>query len=498
MLTIRSIRTSLGLVVLMVAGTAEAQTNGYVLQCMSARAAGQGCVTRARDDVPTDLFRDPAAIAWFKQPALEVNVSPFMPSLTFRNSANPQTVDGARHAYPLASFAYVGRKLSPKLSWAVGMEPVGGFGSDFKLSHALLGANQDYESFFAALKMGPALAYEVTPGFTIGASAYASYAQIRDFRMPFTLPPSAAKGLAGLVQLDPQHYPALFGQVTELTAYGDSYDFGGWGFGGSLGFAWKPNDALRVSASWSPRMKLDLKGATAVIDMNTQFQAVFAAMVQERMQNHLMGANAAQGYIAQALGQAGMNLQLGAKSTYDAATELSDPQTLGAGLSLKLNDRWRLGLEGVWMDWSAAASTMPFKMTNGDNANVNILVNGDPTAANFTYPFPLNWDDSFTGKAGVEFKATNATTLRAGYLYGNNPVPDNTVFIAFPAISEQAFTLGAGFALGGVSIETSLVRALNSTITGTSGAHLLGAEYRNSTTTMNQTVITIGAVRNFK
>jgi long-subunit fatty acid transport protein len=487
-------RTSLALAALVLAGTAEAQTNGYVLQCMSARAAGQGCVTRARDDVPTDLLRDPAAIGWFKRPAFEANISPFMPSLTFRNSANAQTVDGARHAYPLASFAYVGPKFTPKLSWAVGMEPVGGFGSDFKLSHALLGANQDYESFFAALKMGPALAYELAPGFTIGASAYASYAQIRDFRMPFTLPPSAAKGLGGLVQLDPQHYPALFSQVTELTAYGDSYDFAGWGWGGSLGFAWKPSDALRMSASWSPRMRLDLDGATAVIDMNTQFQAMFGLMVQERMQNHGMAAQAAQGYVAQALGAAGMNLQLGAKSTYQAATELSDPQTVGAGMSLKLNDRWRLGVEGVWMDWSAAASTMPFKMTNGNNANVNILVNGNPTAANFTYPFPLNWDDSFTGKAGLEFKATNATTLRGGYLYGNNPVPDNTVFIAFPAISEQALTAGAGFALGGVSIETSLVRALTSTVTGTSGAHLLGAEYRNSRTTMNQTVVTIGAV----
>jgi len=491
MTLVRRVASSAAL--LLTAAPVLAQTNGYVLQCMSARAAGQGCVTRAREDVPTDLFRDPASVAWVRRPTLEVNLSPFMPQLTFRNSANTSTVDGARHAYPLASFAYAGRRLSPRLAWAVGVEPIGGFGSDFTLSHALLGSNQRYESFFAALKMGPAVAYELAPGLTVGASAYASYAQIRDFRMPFTMAPSVAAGMGGIMQMD-AHYPAMFSQVTELTAYGDSYDFSGWAWGGSLGAAWRPNDALRVSASWSPRMKIALSGATAVIDMNTQFQAMFGMMVQERMQNHGMSAQEAQGYVAQMLGQAGMNLQAGAKSTYRAATELSEPQTVGAGLSVRLSERWRLGVEGVWMDWSAAASTMPFKMTQGDNANVNILVNGNPSAANFTYPFPLQWKDSFTAKGGVEFKATDKATVRAGYLHGNNPVPANTVFIAFPAISQQAATLGAGFDLGGVSLEGALVRALNASITGTSASHLLGTEYRNSATTMSQWVVTLGAV----
>lgn len=493
MLTSRSYRAFLVMTLLVAPATAGAQTNGYVLQCMSARAAGQGCVARARDDVPTDLFRDPAAIGWLTRPALEVNVSPFMPQLTFRNGANTATVDGARHAYPLASIAWAGHRPSPRLAWGVGMEPIGGFGSDFTLRHALLGEGQRYESFFAALKMGPAFAYEVTPRFSVGASVYASYAQIRDFRMPFTMPPSAAAGMGAIMQMDP-HYPALFGQVTELTAYGDSHDFSGWAWGGSLGLAWRPNDAVRITASWTPRMTIALSGATAVIDMNTQIQAMFGMMVQERVQNHGMSPQAAQGHVAQLLGQAGMNLQAGAKSTYRAATELSEPQTVGAGLSLRLSDRWRLGLEGVWMDWSAAANVMPFRMTDGDNVNVNILVNGNPAAANFTYPFPLRWDDSFTGKGGVEFRATDQATLRAGYLYGNNPVPANTVFIAFPAISQQAATIGAGFDLGAVSLEGSLVRALNSRMTGTSGAHLLGNEYRNSATTMSQWVFALGAV----
>ncbi len=211
-------------------------------------------------DVPTDLFRDPAALAWFQRPTLEANIGAMAPSLTFRNSNNTLT-DGARHAYPLGSIAYVRPRVTPRLSWGVGLEPIGGFGSDFSLNHALLGDGQDYESFFAAVTMGPALAWQVARGFSVGVSGYATFAQIRDFRMPFTMPPQAAAGMGAIIQIDP-HYPAMFADVTELTAYGNSYDFAGWGWGTSVGAAWKVNDRVRMSASWSPRMKIRL-GAPA-------------------------------------------------------------------------------------------------------------------------------------------------------------------------------------------------------------------------------------------
>lgn len=470
-----------------------AQTNGFVLHCLSARAAGQGCVTRARDDVPTTLFRDPAALAWYQRPLLEANLSAFMPSLTFHNSANPARADGARHVYPLGSAAYAGGRIGGRVAWGVGMEPIGGFGSDFKLHHDLLGQGQDYESFFAALKAGPALAIELAPGLSLGASAYATYAQIRDFRMPFTMPPDAAAGMGMIVQMD-SHYPGMFANVHELTAYGDSYDFAGWGVGTSVGLAWRAGEALRVSASWSPRSRIDLDGATATIDMSRQFEAMFGVLVQERMQYHGMNAGEAQASVMQALGQAGMNLQLGTSATYQAATELSEPQTAGAGLSLRVAPRWTLALEGVWMDWSAAESVMPFKLTGGDNPNVNILMNGDPSNGDVTYPFPLHWKDSWSGKTGVAYQASDVTTLRAGYLHGQNPVPDNTVFIAFPAISSQAVTVGAGFELLGLPVEASLVHALSTRITGATTGHMLGAEYQQSRTTMRQTVLTLGGV----
>ena len=474
--------------------TAPAQTNGFVLHCLSARAAGEGCVTRARDDVPTNLLRDPAAITW-QRTSLEANISSFMPSLSFRNEANSARVNGAQHVYPLGSFAYVGPKRG-RLSWAIGMEPIGGFGSDFSLRHDLLGTGTDYESFFAALKAGPALAFDVAPGLSVGLAGYFSYAQIRDFRMPFTMPPEAVAGMAMIAGMD-LHYPIMFSDFTELTAYGDSYDFAGWGRGATVGLAWRPNDAVRVSASWSPRSTLQLDGATAAIDMTRQFEGLFGVMVQERMTYHQMSAEEAQVYVAQLLTGAGIDLTNGARATYHAATELTEPQTAGVGVGVQLGRQWSLALEGVWMEWSRAEDTMPFILTGGGNPNVNLLVNGDPSNGNFTYPFPLRWKDSWTSKFGLGYEMNEATTLRAGYLYGTNPVPDNTVFVAFPAIASQAVTAGAGFRFLGLPLEVSVVHALNTRISGAAAGHLLGAEYQHSVTTMRQTVVTVGVVRAF-
>ena len=493
MKTIRPVIATMLLAAVMSPAQLAAQTNGFVMHCLSARAAGQGCVTRARADVPTDLFRDPASIGGFARPTLEINVAAFAPSLTFRNAANPSGTNGTSHTYPLGSVGYVGRKLTPRVSWAVGMEPIGGFGSDFTLRHALLGDQQDYESFFAALKTGPALAFEVVPGLTVGASTWATYAQIRDFRMPFTMPPSAAAGMGALMQLDPA-YQSMFAGLTELTAYGNSNGFSGWGWGASVGAGWRIGGHARVSASWSPRSRISLRGASATIDMNTQVEAMFGAMLQDQIQNHARIATDAQAYLAQSLGLAGLDLSRGALATYDAATELSEPQTAGVGFNADVGRRWNVALEGVWMDWSAAESVMPFILTNGSTPNVNLLVNADPTNGSFTYPFPLHWKDSWTAKVGIAFRATGQTTLRAGYLSGTNPVPDNTVFVAFPAISSQALTAGVGFALLGVPFETSLVHALDAAVTGAVDGHLLGAEYQSSRTTMQQNVFTLGAV----
>lgn len=488
-----------GLLLAFAPAATAAQTNGFILQCMSARAAGQGCVTRAHNDLPTSLFRDPASVAFYQGSQFEINAAPFVPELTFQNSVNAET-KGAVHAFPLASGAYVAASDS-RLHWAVGFEPIGGFGSDFKLNHALLsgtnGPAVDYESFFAALKFGPTVAFELTPELAIGASVSGVYAQIRDFRMPFTMDPSFAQGMGAIPMLDPAVYGPLFQQFTEMTAYGDSKSYAGLTWSADFGVAFRTESGFAASASWSPKRKIALDGATATIDMTAQFQQMMGAMVQARMMAYGESPAAAQSSVMGQLSAAGLDLSAGMSSTYEAGTDLHTPMTLGAGASVPVRDWWTLSSEVEFRQWSKAEATMPFRLSGGTNTNLNIMVNADPTNGSFAYPFPLNWQDSWSFKVGSEFKVSENNVLRAGFVQGDNPVPINTVFIAFPAISSKAVTMGVGTRIGGFPLELSYVHALQQSITGCVDHHLMGAEYLGSRTTMSQNVFTIGTVLNF-
>jgi len=489
-----------GLLLGLAAGPVRAQTNGFELQCMSARAAGRGCVTRAQPDLPTSLFRDPAGIAVFTRPVLEVNAAPFMPTLTFQNAVNART-EGARHAYPLVSAAYVGRPIGERLHWAVGLEPIGGFGSDFKLQNALLsgtsGTPVDYKSFFAAVKVGPTLAYEVLPGLSVGVSVSGVYAQIREFQMPFTMAPSFAQGMAAIPQLDPTVYGPLFQQFTEMTAYGDSKGFAGLTWAADAGAAYHAPSGWAVAASWSPKRTIRLDGGTASIDMSAQFQQMLGAMVAARAAAYNETLQVAQGVVMGQLAAAGLDLTEGMSAVYAASTDLTLPMTIGAGLHAPVRSWWALSAEVEWRQWSRAEATMPFRLTGGDNTNLNLLVNGSPTNGSFAYPFPLNWKDTWSWKVGSEFTVPGGYVLRAGFLSGADPVPANTVFIAFPAIATRAVTLGVGTQILGFPLDIAYVHALSQELEGNSVHSLMGAEYVGSRTTMRQDVLTLGTTFHF-
>ena len=473
---------------------AAAQTNGFVLQCLSARTSGQGCVTRAQEGTPTNLFRDPAGLVQFDRPALEVNFAPCAPSLTFQNEANP-TVDGSRHVYPLGSVAFAGPRLG-RFAWAVGIEPIGGFGSDFLLQHALLsGPDGDmvrYESFFGAMKIGGSVATELAPGFSVGAGLSAVYAQIRDFRMPFTMPPQFAPGMMAIVQLDPAVYGPAFQGVTEMTAYGDSERYSGLTWTADVGVRYQTASGFTVAASWSPETPIEVDGGSAMIDMTAQFGQMMQAMVMARVEAYGESPETAQDQVMQQLTSAGLDPSAGMTGDYSASTTITLPMTAGVGASIPAGDRLRFAAEVEWRRWSSAEGTMPFRLTEGTNPNINALVNGDPTNGDFTYPFPLDWSDTWSGKVGAELGLGSGNALRVGYLYGQNPVPDNTVFITFPAISTQAATVGLTWTLAGVPLDIGYAHAFDEELTGASHDHLLGSEYDGSRTTMSQNTLTLG------
>src|SRR4029077_14248530 len=97
-------------------------------------------------------------------------------------------------------------------------------------------------------------------------------------------------------------------------------------------------------------------------------------------------------------------------------------------------------LQVDWINWSDAFKTLPVTLRNGNNAIVNSVV-----GASNQDRIPLNWRDEFVYRAGLEYSVTENLSLRAGYAYGQSPVPDSTLTPMTAAIMEHTISAGAGY-----------------------------------------------------
>jgi long-chain fatty acid transport protein len=88
---------------------------------------------------------------------------------------------------------------------------------------------------------------------------------------------------------------------------------------------------------------------------------------------------------------------------------------------------------------------------------------GDDAGAGF------GWKDVTAYKLGLQWAASPSLTLRAGYAYAKQPIPESEVLfnILAPGVIEQHLTLGASGKVGGkTKLNFAVVRALSHTATG--------------------------------
>jgi len=128
------------------------------------------------------------------------------------------------------------------------------------------------------------------------------------------------------------------------------------------------------------------------------------------------------------------------KAKYDA--EMSNftwPQEVEFGVAYLPIRGLTLAADAKWINWSDAVKRPVLKLSSPDSANA-------PGA--IEVPFAMNWDDQWVFAIGAEYVINPVHTVRVGYNYGKNPVPDNYLNPLFPAIVEQHVTLGYGATMG--------------------------------------------------
>jgi long-chain fatty acid transport protein len=127
------------------------------------------------------------------------------------------------------------------------------------------------------------------------------------------------------------------------------------------------------------------------------------------------------------------------------------PPVVGLGLAWQANRQLMLAADIKDVMW-------------GSSMNTVTIYNGGVVAA----PFQQDWDDQLVLELGLSYAFNPALTGRVGYNYGKNPIPDELVNYLWPAIMEDHFTAGFGYAVGSQSeLNFALTVAPEVTVVGT-------------------------------
>ena len=120
------------------------------------------------------------------------------------------------------------------------------------------------------------------------------------------------------------------------------------------------------------------------------------------------------------------------KAHYSVKSDFQWPQILGAGVTHQFKTSQRISIDALWIDWSSAFDQWVFKLSGGDNPYLPVLAQDT---------FPLNWKDSYSLRLGYEYFFT-ADTIRVGYSYNRNPIPDTTLKPLIPGILTHLVAFG--------------------------------------------------------
>ncbi|MEW6681825.1 MAG: outer membrane protein transport protein [Nitrospirota bacterium] len=121
------------------------------------------------------------------------------------------------------------------------------------------------------------------------------------------------------------------------------------------------------------------------------------------------------------------------------AEGIDQPQELGIGVAIEPTDRWLLSGEVNWIDWSGAVKRTTLEASDPDNAAA-------PATVRVTQD--QNWRDQYVLALGLAYAPTERAMIRAGYNYGRNPVPAETMNPLLAPIGEHHVTFGGGYQMG--------------------------------------------------
>jgi long-chain fatty acid transport protein len=351
----------------------------------------------------TAVAANPANLSTLCAASLAANVSLLSPELSFRNTTagGRNDLDGESQIFPLPFLGYATKLGDSGWALGLGLFAQGGMGVDFRNVKTNFGTRDDIYSNVRFMRLAPTFAYSVTDQLSIGATFHVGYSDIAfDFFPETSFFDPGADGEPNTA--DDMVFPGM-----------SMEDARSMGYAVRLGLRYELTDNVAFGATYTSRAELDYDDG----DLRMNFSSMGLGKVH-----------------------------------YDAAVSgFTWPAAAEIGVAVKLLEK-RLTLSGEvqWINWSDALDVITVHGRHPDNAYAPPEVD---------VPFLFHWDDQLVYSAGLSWAFRGNSTLRLGYNYGEDPVPDENMYPLFPAIVEHHLTLGFGQMFGAMGIDLAYEHA---------------------------------------
>ncbi len=180
----------------------------------------------------------------------------------------------------------------------------------------------------------------------------------------------------------------------------------GWAVGATAGLLWKINDKHSVGLTYRSPFSVDFEGDARI-----------------------------------KLAPAGLRIDTGPS---DARAAMDFPQMAAVGYAFRPTPKLKLEADVEWVNWDTLNDVkIHSKNPSFDSATV-------PSAT-----IPFYWKDTFSYRLGGEYRLSDQWTVRAGYVFWDNSVPDHTFSPLLPDSDLHSFACGVGYAAGRWGVDVS-------------------------------------------
>jgi long-chain fatty acid transport protein len=404
-----------------------AQAGGALDSALSSRAISLGGTTTASSASPLEAMQgNPATLTELRGRSVDISATSLFATGSFRNSvSNDGSIVTSAGTLPYGAFSmplgsgrwHIGFASAPELlmysNWKY-IDPPGGLGGN--VSYGL----QQNKSGILVLRSSAGVGYVVNRKLSIGGTFGALY------------------------NSNTLHSPYIFQEQATLAGAKTLLDLhtSGIGWNGTFGALITPSSKLKVGFAYKMSTTIRSHG-NANGNVGAQWAALGAPF---RPDFH-----------------------------YNAEVDNNFPQAFSGGVSWQVHPRARLNLQSSFINWGNSFKSLPVKLSNGNNDDINTLVGGN----SLQDAVPLHWRNQGTFGAGVESPVGEHFAFRGGYSYATNPVPSGTLTPMTAAILQHTIGTGVGYSRGRYAVDLAYALQLpSSSEVGLSS--LRSGEYNNS------------------